>query len=643
MRRPWPEAIASLPGLLLAAVSLTGLVPTARDLPTYFEPLRLRTAGVLTDGRSPWWNPDTGSGEPFFANPQSGVLYPPAWLAAALPAPRALGVEVGLHLALLGAGCCWLARRLGARSWPSAACGVATVLAGPVAGAAGVLNNLDTLAWLPWLWGAARAGALPAVVLCGAAAWLGGEPQLTVVGCGLAFILAPRRRTAGALVLAAGLVAVQGVPFATWVAGGDRGPGVATEEVAGGTLEPREWPSLAFAGVPPATGGNRFVVHPTLALWVLVLGAVAVADRRAAVRRMAVAGWVLIAVALAAGFGWGQELWTTLTLGLVRFPTRLLLPAAVLLAPAAAAAAGTRGVPASRAGALTLGLVAAGVAARAPLAGAVVGALSAGMVLAPPLIAPGAVIGALALAPIAVAAFEVRREPAVATPCLEAQSGGTRVYVVPPSSAQLEWVAGKTERARALGLGYTPLSDGRHVARSFGPVISRSLAEHLVQTDRGPAFRWWLDALGADRVVAHHPLAGFEVLCREDGLHVAANRQAWPLVSAVAELPRPGSPPRTAGGLATVTERDDLAVWRVDSPPGGAVLMRLTTPDRGWEWTVDGRRVDAERGEGIVHGVRVPEGVHQVAARYRPPGVISGAVVSVSSLALLAAAWRRRW
>ncbi|MEW6336825.1 MAG: YfhO family protein [Acidobacteriota bacterium] len=643
MRTPWPEGVAALPGLLLAAVSLTGIAPNARDLPTYFEPLRLRAAEVLTEGRSPWWSPDTGGGEPFFANPQTGILYPPAWLAAVMPAGNALGIEAGLHLALLGAGVCWLARRLGARNFLGVAGGLAATLAGPVAGSAGVLNNLDTLAWLPWLWGAAHLGALPAVALCGAAAWLGGEPQLAAVGWALAIMLAPRRRTLGGLAIAAGLVATQAVPFASWVAGGDRGPGAAIEEVAGGALKPREWPSLAFEREADPVGEDRFVVHPTLALWVLVLGAVAAMDRRPPVRRMAIAGWVLIGVALVAGLDWGQEVWATVTLGLVRFPTRLLLPAAILIAPAAAAAAGTRVVSPGKAVGLALGLAAAGIAVHAPLPGAVVAGLTAGLALAPPLAAPAAVVGALALAPMAVAALDLERHAAAATPCLDAQVAGARVYAVAPSAAQLQWVAGKAERARALGLGYTPLLDGRRHVRSFGPVISRPLSEHLAQADRGPAFRWWLDALGADRVVAHHPLVGFEELCREGGLHVAVNSQAWPVVSLVAQLPRPGLPPQAAGLLENGTERDDSAEWRVHAPAGGAVLMRLVNPDDGWRWTVDGRRVTVERGEGIVHGVRVPPGRHHVRARYRPPGLVAGAAVSTLSLVVLVVAWRRRW
>jgi hypothetical protein len=272
-----------------------------------------------------------------------------------------------------------------------------------------------------------------------------------------------------------------------------------------------------------------------------------------------------------------------------------------------------------------------------------VGALCAGLALAPPLAAPAAVAGALALAPVALAALHVKRELATVTPCLRAQAAGARVYAVPPSVAQLEWVADRTERARALGLGFTPLADGRRHARSFGPVISTPLGEHLAQADRGPVSRWWLDALGADRIVAHHPLAGFEEMCREDGVHVAANRQAWPLVSVVAELPRPGVRPRSAGEFETGTERDDLVEWRVRAAPGGAVLMRLAAPDAGWGWAVDGRRVNVERGDGILHGVRVPEGVHQVRARYRPPGLIPGAGVAAMSLVLLATAWRRRW
>src|SRR5204862_545007 len=51
-----------------------------RDHADYFEPMRIYTAQHLRVWRLPLWNPYNGSGEPWLANPQTAVFYPPAWL-----------------------------------------------------------------------------------------------------------------------------------------------------------------------------------------------------------------------------------------------------------------------------------------------------------------------------------------------------------------------------------------------------------------------------------------------------------------------------------------------------------------------------------------------------------------------------------
>ena len=114
MRPALRLAAAALPGAALVLTACLGFAPTVRDLPSYFVPLRQRTAEVLAGARGAFWDPDVGCGEPYFANPQSGLLYPPAWLATVLPPAVAVGVEAGLHLAILAVGCALLARRLGA-------------------------------------------------------------------------------------------------------------------------------------------------------------------------------------------------------------------------------------------------------------------------------------------------------------------------------------------------------------------------------------------------------------------------------------------------------------------------------------------------------------------------------------------------
>jgi uncharacterized membrane protein YfhO len=72
------------------------------------------------------------------------------------------------------------------------------------------------------------------------------------------------------------------------------------------------------------------------------------------------------------------------------------------------------------------------------------------------------------------------------------------------------------------------------------------------------------------------------------------------------------------------------------------VLLWLETPDEGWRLRVDGRPAEAVAGPGILHGVAVPAGDHEVSARYRPPGLGGGAAISLVSLVVLGwAAWRR--
>ncbi|MGZ7030901.1 MAG: hypothetical protein ACXVIJ_02925, partial [Thermoanaerobaculia bacterium] len=77
-----------LPLLAVAAVAFAlFVVPlgrrevlTFRDHTDYFVPLRFFTAAHLRVLRLPLWNPYNASGEPWMANPQTAVFYPPAWI-----------------------------------------------------------------------------------------------------------------------------------------------------------------------------------------------------------------------------------------------------------------------------------------------------------------------------------------------------------------------------------------------------------------------------------------------------------------------------------------------------------------------------------------------------------------------------------
>jgi len=69
-----------------------------------YLPRRAELSRGIASGRPPLWNPYILSGTPFFADPQSRVLYPLALLLVPFGAEKALGYDVALHflLALIG-------------------------------------------------------------------------------------------------------------------------------------------------------------------------------------------------------------------------------------------------------------------------------------------------------------------------------------------------------------------------------------------------------------------------------------------------------------------------------------------------------------------------------------------------------------
>jgi len=205
------------------------------------------------------------------------------------------------------------------------------------------------------------------------------------------------------------------------------------------------------------------------------------------------------------------------------------------------------------------------------------------------------------------------------------------------------WIASEPgRRTAALGLGYQALRDGRRMARSFAPLVSRALAGHLRQADQGPAGRWWLDALGADAVLSFRAIPGFPVLCQEDGVVLSANPTAWPLAAVVAAIPAPGEGLVPAGRVLSHQGRGGYHRWVVEVAQGGGVLLRLDGADGGWRYRVDGIVSEVQRGPGMLRGVPLPSGEHVVEAHYRPPGMVVGGAVTLVALIGMVMVGRRQ-
>ena len=105
--------VATVVGILFLAPIARREVFIARDHIDYFQPLRFFTAIHMRGHALPYWNPYSASGEPWLANPQTGVFYPPTWLFVALPFETAYMLYLALHLAILGWGAYVLFSRSG--------------------------------------------------------------------------------------------------------------------------------------------------------------------------------------------------------------------------------------------------------------------------------------------------------------------------------------------------------------------------------------------------------------------------------------------------------------------------------------------------------------------------------------------------
>lgn len=121
-----------------------------RDIVGQFHPWRAYARAQMASGVIPLWNPYNQGGNPFAANPQTQVFYPPSLVFLCGPFGLTLTLYLAAHALLAGAGMYVLLRRLG--------CGHCASLVGAVAyGYNGwAMTRLEfvpvfaSAAWAPW-------------------------------------------------------------------------------------------------------------------------------------------------------------------------------------------------------------------------------------------------------------------------------------------------------------------------------------------------------------------------------------------------------------------------------------------------------------------------------------------------------------
>jgi hypothetical protein len=658
------------PVLWLAPALFARQAPSFRDQGDFFYPLKLYTVDRLLARDVPLWNPLSGGGEPWLANAQSGVFYPPTWLFA-LPSP-ALSAALFLlvHFALGAWGAYRFLQGEGATA-PAALTGAALFVgSGFAASLSAYWNHFGAFMYLPAVASLARGGLRSRRSVAGLAALVGfqamaGSPEMSGATLVLAGLLSlfprpplrtgwappPRWRPAANAVSGALLgLALAGwvlVPMGELALRSDRREPLPVSERESGAVGPAAIASLVRIG---GDSGTAYLASLSLGPLGLALAAVAFAEKQRrplAILLLAVAAAGAVAAAAGPPGAWIRSL---PPLDRLRYPAKALSLTFFALPMLAGLGCDTIRFSTSgrhRPGTAAAWLAAAGVTVFAALSGR----------------------GLFSFAPEA----EIRRPPESPGPLAHLPG---RV-LTPPMRDVARWVlqdgrfdTAALRRQRQVYLGYTNLLNGVSTVRTAAPLPSweeRAVADAM-DSSESPVRS--AGAAGARMLVTTFPPP-------EMGSHKAGEiyrapinpyrarlsfvsafevepdaRRAWQRVargesdaSARVLLDRAPSPPLPAPGPARPSlvarlgeDRPERVAADMTSDSAGLlVLADLHYP--GWSAEVDGRPAEMLRADGLFRAVALPAGSHRVVFRYRPVSVLAGAALSalaaVGILALL--------
>jgi hypothetical protein len=614
MRRLAAALLVALALGIVARPLLRAEVFTFRDHTDYFQPLRFFTAAQIKTGHLPLWNPYSASGEPWLANPQTAVFYPPAWLYLVLPFEAAYMLYLALHLALLGCGALLLFSRKA--SLGAALIGaVALMVCGPTLSLLDVQNNLTTFAWLPLvIWCAAsRASAMWSAAAI-AMSFLAGEPFFAAAGA-LIFAVVRRRGVLDVAAQSFALAGVQLLPFLAMLRGSDRA-GPSTADLRD-SMPLHDWlrvavpPSLTSGGYDPKLG-QHFIPIVYVGAITCVLAAIGLifAWRR-------VGAWLaLLGAAITIAAAPVAALLMHLPLTLFRYPARLVPLGALaivaiavegwdVLARSFSPLAGRRWREAPDEGRHPAGIAPHPAFGHPLPASRGEGADGASSFEGrhPPYIA---VLVALAIF-VELVAFA---RPLLVTAPIDWK------HQVPYSGA-----IGRDAKIVRLGdpalvalnrrrwiSGYLNLYEHRFDAWTAAPVVSRRYAELYERAMRDRS----MDLLNSMS-------AGYILTRRGNDVVAYRNPAARPLASAGNVTP-------------SLLAMGTMFVHAVIDLPAPSMMTITMQRLPGWSVDVDGRSAAAEQSSDFL-AVKLPAGKHDVVWRYRSVPLLAGALLTLLALA----------
>jgi hypothetical protein len=680
-RERWQLEALAIAGVLVAmAIVLWPLVfqdelPRATDTISFYAPFAAFLHDQLAHGTLPLWNPTAFSGQPFAADAQSGVSYPPALAAFGLLSPGSGLVALAIfHYALAALGAYAFARVVGAGRLGSTYAGIAYGASGHLVARSTMLGLLAGVAWLPVCMAAAellaraRPDRRPAAVLllgfCLACSILAGSQQLaavTAIAAGLWLLVRAGRR---GVVLA--LAAVAAAALLAAVALLPRLELLHRSSSADGVADPSGIGSLVFGDLR-ALYGPFGVSHSELttlyagaATPVLALYAVFV------LRRYTRALVVLVVFAV---------VWATGLAGWLLGPLPLL-PSLATHEPVRAMAVAVLAM------AVLAGLALVRITTRRPFAGLVVVSVLvviavgggtpwrlafllplAAVLLCLPALGRGRtalVFGASALLVVVTAdlawhaahqqsrlhwqsAASVLPPPAPSARFLLARQASGPPFrfasVGDPYALHHQLGSAGSAGARALLLDSESVRLGLEDVAGYNPVHLKSYNRYLLASNGGIAvdrhFEYavhaptsWLRALGVRYYVSppgKQP-RNLPVVYRDAHAVITRDPQALPLARTV----------RADGSLQAdrIVSRQANRVEIVSA--GAAGRLVLADPAYpGWHVTVDGHAARSETADGLFRAVQVPAGTHRVEWTFSPRSLWAGLWISIATLVVL--------
>ena len=132
-------------------LAFSGMILARGDAFAYFYPYWAVRNAALLQGHLPLWSPDVFMGVPLLANPQLGTFYPPNWFFITLSPPDGIRLSILLHVFWALLGTYTLARHLRLEALPALLAAALFGFGGCLGAHIEQINQLQGLAWMPWL------------------------------------------------------------------------------------------------------------------------------------------------------------------------------------------------------------------------------------------------------------------------------------------------------------------------------------------------------------------------------------------------------------------------------------------------------------------------------------------------------------